>query len=283
MHQKQTQSGFSPPATMTPNDKRYHQPGQSGFSPLALKTPNNRNTGWFDCNEDLLSPQSSKCVRSTSSQEPLLNRGELVGMMETISTYARHFASAYHGIGCSYHSLPFSARRSQWVVEGMRVAIDEALTASQYKQLPDLVYMFSEISHRLSETQYLLYRPGADWQAAKKISHRLSETQYLLYRPGADWQAAKKQLRRCDMLLQEAELRLRFLQTGVGNMWFTVGRDDAVSWDEGEVLATSRTAFESRWLSVLPQICFTNHVQSIVQSVASKEHQSGRRWVSWSG
>jgi hypothetical protein len=259
MHQKQTQSGFSPPATMTPNDKRYHQPGQSGFSPLALKTPNNRNTGWFDCNEDLLSPQSSTCVRSTSSQEPLLNRGELVGMMETISTYARHFASAYHGIGCSYHSLPFSARRSQWVVEGMRVAIDEALTASQYKQLPDLVYMFSEISHRLSETQYLLYRPGADWQAAEK------------------------QLRRCDMLLQEAELRLRFLQTGVGNMWFTVGRDDAVSWDEGEVLATSRTAFESRWLSVLPQICFTNHVQSIVQSMASKEHQSGRRWVSWSG
>jgi hypothetical protein len=259
MHQKQTQSGFSPPATMTPNNKRYHQLGQSGFSPLALKTPNNKNTGWFDYNEDLLSPQSSTCVRSTSSQESLLDRGELVGMMETVSSYARHFASAYHGIGCSYHSLPFSARRSEWVVEGMRVAVDEALTASQYKQLPDLVYMFSEISHRLSETQQLLYQPGADWRFAEK------------------------QLRRCDLLLQEAELRLRFLQAGVGNMWFTVGRDDAVSWDEGDVLATSRAAFESRWLSVLPHVCFANHVQSIVQSMASKGHQSGRRWVSWSG
>lgn len=141
----------------------------------------------------------------------------------------------------------------------MRGEIDDAFIASQYKQLPDLVYIFSEISHRLSGIQRLFLERGVEWRATEK------------------------QLRRCDMLLQEAEIRLRFLQSGVGNMWFTVGRDDAVSWDEGNVLAKARAAFEDRWLSVLPQICFANHQQSNMQSSGVKGCQSGRRWMSWSG
>lgn len=220
---------------------------QGAFSPSQTATPSDRNTGRFDFFEDAVSPQSSTCVRSTSSQDPLLTRSELIGMMQTISNFALHYAAVYHGIGCSYHSLPFSARRSEWVIEGMRVTTDEAFTASQYKQLPDLVYIFSEVSHRLNVTQKLFLRPGGDWQASEK------------------------QLRRCDTLLQEAELRLRFLQAGVGNMWFTVSRDEAVNWDEGDILAKARAAFENRWMSVLPQICFADHVESQVQSKASKE------------
>lgn len=247
MHYQKGQSDFSPLAITTPSHKSHRPTDQGALSPSQTATPSDRITSRFDFFEDALSPQSSTCVRSTSSQDLLLTRSELIGMMHTISNFALHYAAVYHGIGCSYHSLPFSARRSEWVIEGMRVRTDDAFTASQYKQLPDLVYIFSEVSHRLDETQRLLHRPRGDWQASEK------------------------QLRRCDALLQEAELRLRFLQAGVGNMWFTVGRDGAVSWDEGDVLARARAAFENRWMSVLPQICFADHVESHVQNNASKE------------
>lgn len=214
-----------------------------------------RSSVRFDDNDNTLSPLSSVCARSPNSEGPVFTRtrGELIKSMNAISTFARHYASVYHGVGLSYHSLPFSARRSEWVLEGMRFRVDEALTTSHYKQLPDLVYIFTEISHRLNNAQLLLGE------------------QY-------GWQGAESQLRRCDKLLQEAEIRLRFLQSGVGNMWFTAGRDNSVTWDEGAVLWKARKAFETRWLGVLPQICFTHHPKS----QESQDHLSGRRWVSWS-
>jgi hypothetical protein len=206
-----------------------NQTGPSDFKPLAIITPGEQTPErrhYFD------SPQSSTCVRSTSSQDPLLTRGELIERMNSISGFSMHFGAAYHGLGRCYHSLPLSARGSSWVVKGMRDAVDDAFVVSHYKQLPDLVYIFSEISHRLSESQQ--YFHGA----------------------AGEWQAAEQQLRRCDMLLQEAGMRLRFLQTGLQSIWFSIGRDPAVRLDKGDVEANTRTTFETRWLSVLPQICF---------------------------
>jgi hypothetical protein len=249
-----------PPKRNT-NETMHHEPSKIGSSPLKISTPTHKPSSRFDHhqNEDLQSPQSSTCVRSTSSQDPILTRSELINITNTIYAFALHYAAVYHDVGRSYHALPFSARRSEWLVNDMRGIVDLALNASHYKQLPDLVYIFSEISHRLNASQQLLGRYRADWQASEKL------------------------LRRCDALLQEAELRLKFLQTGVWNMWFVVGRVEAVSFDEGEDCARAKVAFENRWLSVLPQICFADHGdgESKIQMVGKRE--SGRREGSWSG
>lgn len=240
----------------------HHQKGKLGSSPLKLTTTLNQPSPRFDSHhEDVHSPQSSTCVRSTSSQDPICTRSELLNIMSTVSAYALHYAAVYHDIGCSYHALPFSARRSGWVVTDMRAIVDAALNASAYKQLPDLVYIFSEISLRLYQSQHLLGDLGADWQGAEKL------------------------LRRCDALMQEAEVRLRFLQAAVWEMWFVVGRDGKVLFEEGEESVSARAELEKRWLSVLPQICFAEKHQRESELEMRKESEklSGRRWVSWSG
>jgi hypothetical protein len=150
----------------------------------------------------------------------------------------------------------------------MRCIIDLALNSSHYKQLPDLVYIFSEISLRLYESQYLL----GDYQG--------------------NWQDSEKLLRRCDALMQEAEVRLNFLQNGVWNMWFVAERDGMVCFDEGVDCEKARVAFRDGWLSVLPQICFAGlkrekELQDEKRELQVEERDtqsmSGRRWVSWSG
>ena len=243
------------------NETMYHQKSQLGSSPLKITTPVGDPFSRFDNrHDDIHSPLSSTCVRSTSSQDPVLSRSELINIMSTISTFALHYAAIYHAIGCSYHALPFSARHSEWVVSDMRYIVDLALNVSNYKQLPDLVYIFSEISLRLYESQYLLGDYGGDWQASEKL------------------------LRRCDALMQEAEVRLKFLQDGVWNMWFVVGKDETVCFDEGEECERARAAFRDRWLSVLPQICFAGQKREKELQNEEREIQSrsGRRWVSWS-
>lgn len=126
------------------------------------------------------------------------------------------------------------ARSSNWVTPGMRQRAAEALMASDQQQLPELVHLFNEISHRLENAQKLLQLDGNKWLPSIK------------------------ELRRCDMLLQEAELRLRFLQGAVGNMYFAVGRDEAITWEETERLAHARAALKFQWACILPQMCFGN-------------------------
>lgn len=240
----------------------HRRMGQSGFSPLKIATPTHQHSARFDhyeTLEEVQSPQSSTCVRSTSSQDPVLTRSELISIMETISDFALHYATVYHGIGRAYHTLPFSARHSKYIVSEIRGIVELALNASHYKQLPDLVYVFSEISSRLNDSQKLLHNDRQDWQ--------MSEVH----------------LRRCDMLLQEAEVRLRFVQAGVWNMWYVVGKDEKVHFDEGDDAARAKRAFENRWLVVLPPMCFADHKDSDLQNNTSRDSQGGRRWTSWSG
>lgn len=240
----------------------HNQKSKLGSSPLKITTPIQEPPLRFDSHhDDTHSPFSSTCVRSTSSQDPILSRSELIDIMTTISTFALHYAAIYHAIGVKYHDLPFSARRSEWVVSEMRCTVDLALNASHYKQLPDLVYIFSEISLRLYESQYLL----GDYQG--------------------NWQVSEKLLRRCDALMQEAEVRLNFLQAGVGNIWFVAERDEMACFDEGVDCEKARAAFRDRWLSVLPHICFAGLKREKELQVEERDIQSmsGRRWVSWSG
>ncbi|GAB7328342.1 hypothetical protein MBLNU13_g00334t1 [Cladosporium sp. NU13] len=240
----------------------YHQKSKLGSSLLNITTPIQDPFSRFDKHHDeTYSPLSSTCVRSTSSQDPVLSRGELIRIMTTISTFALHYAAVYHAIACSYHALPFSARRSEWVVSDMRCIVDLAFNASHYKQLPDLVYIFSEISLRLYESQYLLGNYPGKWQDSEKL------------------------LRRCDALMQEAEVRLKFLQDGVWNMWFIVDKDEKVCFDESEDCNRARSAFRDRWLSSLPQICFAGQKREkeLQDEMKESESRSERRWVSWSG
>ena len=246
-----------------------HQKSKLGSSPLKITTPVQDPFSRLDNrNEDIHSPLSSTCVRSTSSQDPVLTRSELINIMSTISNFALHYAAIYYTIGVNYHTLPFSARRSEWVVSDMRCIIDLALNSSHYKQLPDLVYIFSEISLRLYESQYLLGGYQGNWQVSEKL------------------------LRRCDALMQEAEVRLNFLQNGVWNMWFVAERDGMVCFDEGVDCEKARAAFRDGWLSVLPQICFAGlkrekELQDEKRELQAEEREiqsmSGRGWVSWSG
>jgi hypothetical protein len=129
----------------------------------------------------------------------------------------------------------------------MRDEATQALTALHVNQLPDLVSIFGEISLRLKESQDLLCHPDKDWQAAEV------------------------QLRRCDQLLQEAEIRMRFLQAAVWNMWFAVEYDKLVKWDEREDQAEARAVLRNQWLSALPKICFME--ESIKE--AQSEHGKG--------
>lgn len=228
----------------------YRHLSETCLNRLTFKIPTTQRHVSSDAvNALALSPQSqsSTAVRSSSSQDPVFTRSELVNIMHNISAFALHYASTYFSIGSSYHALPFSARISKWVVQDMRARVENAFNASSYRQLPDLVYIFAELSHRLNESQLLLTSEEGDWQASER------------------------QLRRCGMLLQEAELRLRFVQYAVWNMWWTVGRDAAVSWDEGEDKERARAAFEKRWLSVLPQICFNGRQPGAVAEEREEE------------
>jgi len=200
-----------------------------------------------DQRDGTLSPQSSTCIHSTSSQDPVLTRGELIDILDHISAFAQHYGAAYHGIGCSYHELPYSARVTRWVVSEMRDEATKALTALHVNQLPDLVSIFGEVSLRLGESQDLLCHPERDWQAAEA------------------------QLRRCDLLLQEAEIRMRFLQAAVWNMWFAVEYDKLVTRDEGDVLAEAQAVLKNGWLSVLPNICFMKEGTSEAEKESEKK------------
>lgn len=206
------------------------QEGQTGSVPETMQDEQHPKS--TDTRDATLSPQSSTCIRSTSSQDPVLTRGELIDIMDHVSAFAQHYGAAHHGIGCSFHELPYSARVTRWVCPKMREEATQALTALHFNQLPDLVSIFGEVSLRLKESQSLLCHPDKDWQAAEI------------------------QLRRCDNLLQEAEIRMRFLQAAVWNMWFAVEHDKSVTWDEGDVLADGRVVLKNGWLSVLPRICF---------------------------
>jgi hypothetical protein len=215
------------------------QEGQRGSTPDTTHDGQQPNS--LDKRDGTLSPQSSTCIRSTSSQDPLFSRGELIDIMDHVSAFAQHYGAAYHGIGCSYHELPYSARDTRWIVSEMRGEATQALTALHVNQLPDLVSIFGEVSLRLREAQDLLCHPDQDWQAAEV------------------------QLRRCDVLLREAETRMRFLQAAVWNMWFAVEYDKLVSWNEGEDLAKKRVVQRNGWLSVLPNICFMDQSTSEAQ------------------
>jgi hypothetical protein len=129
----------------------------------------------------------------------------------------------------------------------MRDEATQALTACPVNQLPDLVSIFGEVSLRLRESQDLLCHPDEDWQAAEV------------------------QLRRCDTLLQEAEIRMRFLQAAVWNMWFAVEYDNLVTWDESEEMADARAVLRKGWLSALPKICFMDEGIKEAQGEHGKE------------
>ena len=116
-----------------------------------------------------------------------------------------------------------------------------------------------------------------------EISHRLDESQQLLWEHQGDWRASEKLLRRCDTLLQEAEVRLKFLQAGVWNMWFVVEKDEGVTFDEGEDCARARVVCENRWLSVLPQICFADRGRGDGKLETQMAGEGGRKESSWSG
>lgn len=217
--------------------KRHHR--GSGFSPPA--TSPNTDSSSNDVYVSAHSRQASSCVQSTTSEEPVPTRGHLLDILRHISMFASHYASVYFAIGCSYHSLPFSARQSSWVTAGMRQKAAEALITSTSQQLPDLVYIFDEIAHRLGIAQNELHSNGRQWLSSEI------------------------QLRRCDMLLQEAEMRLRFLQGAVGSMWFAIGRDDEITWEEDERLIGARARMKSEWACVLPQMCFAEAKLSPVE------------------
>jgi hypothetical protein len=180
----------------------------------------------------------SKLVKSSPVERLLMRRS---------SAFAQHYGAAYHGIGCSYHELPWSARITRWVVSEMRDEATQALTALPVNQLPDLVSIFGEVSLRLKESQDLLCHPDKDWQAAEV------------------------QLRRCDTLLQEAETRMRFLQAAVWNMWFAVEYDKLVTWDESEDQANERAVLRNGWLGALPKICFMEESIKAAQNEHGKE------------
>lgn len=209
---------------------QYHY--DSGFNLVTMSS--NTNSGKTVHIPITHSRQTSSCMQSTTSEVPTPTRFELIDTMQHISSWALNYSHVYYAIGSSYHLLPFSARQSDWVTPGMRSKTIEALIISDAHQLPDLVHLFGEIAHRLDIAQFTLQLPGRQWLSSEV------------------------QLRRCDMLLQEAELRLRFLQGAVGSMWFAVGRDAEITHEETERSAWARALLKKNWARVLPQMCFAD-------------------------
>lgn len=150
-----------------------------------------------------------------------------------MSAFALHYAAIYHALGINYHFLPLAARTSKWVIEDMQRLAAEAFTASPDHQRPDMIVLLHEVGLRLQETKHLLGLNA--WTLA----------------------SAEVQLRRCDVLLREAEVHLRFLESVVGEMWFVVGRDEAVRGGvESLAEAGEREGLKREWAMVLPQMCF---------------------------
>lgn len=229
----------------------YHRDGD--FSPLTMSpTTESDNTDFF---QSAHSRQTSSCMQSTTSQEPVPTRDHLLETLHRISAFALHYADVYYAIGCSYHILPLSARQSRWVTQGMAQKAAEALITSSHLQLPDLVHLFNEIGHRLDNAQWML-----------RFSYE------------KQWMSAEIQLRRCDMLLQEAEIRLRFLQGAVGSMWYAVGRDKDVTWTENERLIGVRALLKKDWASILPQMCFAHTSRELSLNGVAEHYEWRQRW-----
>lgn len=230
----------------TPTPKS-NQRVQSGMSTLTQSK--SRSSNGADVFDDALSTHSSSCVVSTTSEKPALTRFELMEMMRHMSAFALHYANAYYGIGLSYYFLPVSARTSKWVTMGMQQKAADAFTTSPNHQRPDLVCLLNEVGYRLQEAQFLL--SSSHWTLS----------------------SAEVQLRRCDMLLQEAELHLRFLQGAVGSMWFAIERDQNIYWEEDQA---GINELRSDWAKILPQMCFPPGVLSRDEKRYESSGQRGR-------
>jgi hypothetical protein len=143
--------------------------------------------------------------------------------------FLQHFAPAYLALGRCFHRVPFGARNSQNIVDEIRNIVLEAFTAPPNRELPMLVYIFGELGKRLEEAELLMYHENLV--------------------------AADTGLRRCDSLLVEAQIHLRFLQGAVSEMWFLFGREEGVE-DESEDEGRQRSALEKQWTDKLPEDCF---------------------------
>lgn len=148
----------------------------------------------------------------------------------TVLSSLQHFAPAYLALGRCYHKFPLSARNSENLIIEYRDIASEAFTAPTLRELPALVYVFGEMSQRVREAGLLVDAKNAV--------------------------AAETRLQRCDGLLAEAELRIRFLQIAVEEIWFLLGREKDVYREEVDEEGKGRGVLEAEWVKVLPEVCF---------------------------
>ncbi|OQN98568.1 hypothetical protein B0A48_15830 [Cryoendolithus antarcticus] len=143
-----------------------------------------------------------------------------------------HYAPAYLALGQLYHSSPLAARTSPWILPAFQQIVGEAFIASRDRQLPELVQIFGEISMRLTQASKLLMQKGEE---------------VLL--------GLERELRRGDELLGEAAVRLRMLQSAVGEICGVYENDRERYWVEDEEGVRERGVTERAWVGVLPEVC----------------------------
>ncbi|KAK6432114.1 hypothetical protein LTR95_011720 [Oleoguttula sp. CCFEE 5521] len=150
-----------------------------------------------------------------------------------------HYASAYLAVGRLYHSTPMAARSSPWILPALQQIAGEAFVASRDRQLPELVQIFGEISMRLTQISKTLV------QAADEDLGKL-----------------EAKLKRCDALLGEAAIRLKLLQSAVGEICGVYERDRDAWWVESSDGPKERGVAEREWVNVLPEVCTSSEAST---------------------
>ncbi|OQN95944.1 hypothetical protein B0A48_17782 [Cryoendolithus antarcticus] len=143
-----------------------------------------------------------------------------------------HYAPAYLALGRLYHSTPMTARTSPWILPAFQQVVGEAFMVSRDRQLPELVQIFGEISMRLTQTSKMLVQMADE-----------------------DLGKLEAELKRCDELLGEAAVRLKMLQSAVGDICGVFENDRERCRAESEEGWRARGVAERAWVVVLPEVC----------------------------
>nr|OQO28141.1 hypothetical protein B0A51_05681 [Rachicladosporium sp. CCFEE 5018] len=143
-----------------------------------------------------------------------------------------HYAPAYLALGRLYHSTPMTARTSPWILPAFQQVGGEAFMVSRDRQLPELVQILGEISMRLTQTSKMLVQMADE-----------------------DLGKLEAELKRCDELLGEAAVRLKMLQSAVGEICGVYENDRERYWAESEEGWRARGVAERAWVAVLPEVC----------------------------
>ena len=178
------------------------------------------------------SASQASTLRASAQPFEHFTLADLHNHLARMSIYHIHYTTLYLAFGRIYHTLPFSVRADRSLSYTQQIIASEACTAMPFRELPQLVQILTEVGMRLQEATVFL-----GWRNKNKGG-------------------AEVKLRRVDMLLAEAEARMRDLAVVLDGMGALVCQADFQGAEEEADAAAAKQILRLKWEDVLPVACF---------------------------